>query len=393
MPEPSKAFANTDAPSASIYQNQCLRLLAFSYVTSALFLIYYVVIAQAFPQPLHAVCAWDCDWYMGIAKAGYSSSPLGTIPVGQQENWAFFPAFPELTRLIHLATGAGYTAAALALNNVLFPAMLAITGLYGSKFHRINPHLTILVAASLPTSLYYHVPYSETCYGILLMLVLLLRRSGRLYAASLCAALFTASRPTAAPILAIIGLYQWEAEIAHDRSRSAVIKSTCDLILFGAIGAIGLMLFMLYLHFKTGDALAFAHVQSAWHRTWRNPLYNIIGGMLVPDLTVQAFLPGHLPSLRYMAITTLLGIALSLYGFCANLRREAAILLVTIAIATGSALFAMPRLIFASPVAALLIASCLERLPAEYRTSLLCLSAMIQAAAVMLWYQQANFLM
>lgn len=370
-----------------------LAIFLFAFGLNVATLVFYVLSAHAFSGFINSSCYWDCGWYMGIADSGYEKIPFSALPHGAQANWAFFPAFPLLARLLHALTGASTVLSALVMNNLLFPCLLTLTAAYGEKFYRLDPYLTIIVIVVSPFSLYYRVPLSETLYGLLLMLILLLRRSGSLWAAAVCAAAFTACRPTAAPILAVIGLYQWYIDIAHDRSRAALVTATWRCVAFGAIGAIGLVSYMLFLHVQVGDALAFQHIEITWGRKLGNPATNIITALQTPDLTAQSFLPVYDFSQRYFAICSLVALGVVAYGFYARMRLEATLLLVTLLLCISTNLISIARIAFAVPITGLIVAAALRAVPQNGRSAFFIVCAMFQALVILLWYKHARFLM
>ena len=65
--------------------------------------------------------SWDSPWYESIAKSGYSTSP----DVSRMQNYAFFPLYPLLMRVVGDVTGlgglnGGYAIAGFLLSNVSF---------------------------------------------------------------------------------------------------------------------------------------------------------------------------------------------------------------------------------------------------------------------------------
>ncbi len=100
--------------------------------------------------------AWDAGWFAQIAQQGYHYT------AGGQSNVAFFPLFPLVWRWSGLGpTGIG------VLNAVVF--LSAFTGLAHAL--RLSPRY-MLLALSVPSSLFMLVPYSEAwffLFGALLL--------------------------------------------------------------------------------------------------------------------------------------------------------------------------------------------------------------------------------
>ena len=55
------------------------------------------------------------------------------------------------------------------------------------------------------------------------------------------------------------------------------------MILIGQMFIAGLLCFMLFLHFKSGDAFAFIYAQKAWGRVFENPFLKIFYELKNPN--------------------------------------------------------------------------------------------------------------
>ncbi|WP_152548783.1 hypothetical protein [Kozakia baliensis] len=373
------------------------QLLLFAYLASVPVLVVYILIARAFDCFTYSSCHWDCGWYLGIAAQGYDTTVRHGTTDNGQANWAFFPAFPMLVRGIAALTHWSEHHAALVLNNGLFPLMATLTARYAQRRAGVNAFLTVLLFIMMPFSLYFHVPLSETLYGTLMIALLLLLQADCFWLAAGCAVVFTATRPTGAIVLALIGLARfWQQAMPFRplKNRShAIARSIGQCMVLGAVGGIGLFGYMAYLHVHMGDALAFMHIEAAWGRHSGNPLAHILYGLRSHDLSVQAFLPGHAVSQRYLALCCVGAMALIVWGGAARLWLEAGIVLITLLLATSTGLWSIGRYLFANPVTMLLLASVMQRLPARWQIVFLGVCAMIQVVFVTLWYQQPSFLM
>ena len=111
------------------------------------FIVFAVVGQQQLRSPwgqhldyLSFISIWDAGWYEQIAVQGYPSElPVNAAGAVQQNQWAFYPIFPQLSGAISHATGIGYypVAATVALLAgfaaawviyLLFEASLKATG-------------------------------------------------------------------------------------------------------------------------------------------------------------------------------------------------------------------------------------------------------------------------
>lgn len=113
------------------------------------------------PAPLlRSLTTWDGDWLVGIARDGYHLAPAASTGY---HDYAFFPLYPMLVRLLALPSQGMTGFVAVALNLVLFAVALALL------VRLARPHLgerrAIRAAALLalfPFSFVYSMAYSET---------------------------------------------------------------------------------------------------------------------------------------------------------------------------------------------------------------------------------------
>jgi hypothetical protein len=210
------------------------------------------------------LCRWDCRWYLKIAEIGYE-------PVAQHwergdgTNWAFFPLLPMLIAGTTWSTGLDTLAAghAVALT-AFFVALVA----FHAYVRDLAGERTALFAAGLlalwPFSIHATVPMSEAVFLPASILVFLFARRGQWIAAGLAAVALSASRAVGmfgvfAMLVLAVQQFGWRALLTFrpDATRA---------LLAMALAGFGLGLFMAHLWFRTGDALAFSHIQTAWAR-------------------------------------------------------------------------------------------------------------------------------
>ncbi|MFO1417707.1 MAG: hypothetical protein U1E83_03475 [Methylotetracoccus sp.] len=92
---------------------------------------------------------------------------------------------------------------------------------------------------------------------------------------------------------------------------------------------------MLHLHATVGDALAFAHVQTAWGRQPGNPIEVLLGGFHVPPTQDTWF-----------AIIVTVALALSIVGWRHWRYAETLLLGGGVLVPLSTSLFSMPRYVF-----------------------------------------------
>jgi hypothetical protein len=115
-------------------------------------------------------------------------------------------------------------------------------------------------------------------------------------------------------------------------SRGRADQATALLAL--AVAPLGLAVFMAYLYWVTGDALAFMHIQIAWGRSLQFPLVVLISGFQEAGWDI------------YYAICALAGLSMSVWLFREGHIEVALFLAVTLLIPLATGLDSMPRFLF-----------------------------------------------
>ncbi len=194
---------------------------------------------------------WDARWYASIAEGGYWYVP------GQQSPVAYFPAYPLLIRAL------GPLGVNRFVAGVLLSALFGCAGLF--LFSRWAEALTGPATALRATALFVAYPFAFFLFGAMYSDALYLCAAvGAFYAlerdrsalAVVLGAVATAARPIAPAV--VIGLVARRIEL---RVRSGERPGVRDLA--PALAGLGLAAYALFLWYRFGDALAFAHVESA----------------------------------------------------------------------------------------------------------------------------------
>lgn len=373
-------------------QPSSLRLFLVSLLLNGTFLLFSVIVAQAFGGVSQAVCHWDCGWYSRIILDGYrGQDPAADAHAG----FAFFPAFPLMVRAVRALVPLPFPVVAVLLNTLLASIMSTLAAMYmRSRYGLQDTGLVLLVFAVFPFSFYFHVPYTEAIYGCALMAFLFLLHRGMWRSCGLAGVVLSAARPTGAIVIATLCTLAW-ARIwlgAGDVSASRLRRSW-PVAGIAMLSSVGVLAYMAFLHHRTGDALAFAHAEAQWGRAFHNPFRNILDGLSARDLSVGMFLIVNGRSATYLALVALVALVLIVWAAWRSMYAEAALLSVTFLIGVGSGLESNPRYLFANPAMLCVISLVLSRLPPLPRQTVLLLCAMMQAVLLVLWdHGQSAFL-
>jgi hypothetical protein len=240
------------------------------------------------------LCGWDCGWYKGITQSGYDAEP-SAHPKGDAANWAFFPALPLLARLVGFLLGAD-AGIALVITSKVFFLLSIFAFLKFAKAYRpgLDPLIVASVVAFNPYSIYGNVGYTESLFLLLTCLFFYFLKHGNLIAAGIAGAFLTSARVVG---VAAILSYVWT--LWRDRANRTWRSERALLGLL--LIPLGLTLFMTFLYYRSGDALAFSHIQRAWSRQFDNPLRYLVGGLVSNPLD------------RYWALMTVLALLVPVY--------------------------------------------------------------------------------
>ena len=156
--------------------------------------------------------AWDGEWYLEIAAHGYGGvKPSMVDGFGHrypETPLAFFPGYPVLVQMLALLPGMGVTLAAVVVS--LIAGVVCAYGL-ARLGHRIGGTrgvgvLVVALFAAWPMSVVLSMAYSEALFCALAVWALIGVVERNWFLAGLCCAASGLVRPTAAALIAVVGL-------------------------------------------------------------------------------------------------------------------------------------------------------------------------------------------
>ena len=243
---------------------------------------------------------FDSGFYLSIAHSGY----WGKETLSQMSNWAFFPLYPILIRLIATPFGTGddtYRIAGLVVSNVM--ALVACTYLYKLTKHEFGSSIAsraVMYLALFPMSFYLSAIYAESLFLALTIGCVYYARTRNWWLAGLFGGLASLTRPQGVLMLAVVGWEYWQF-LAEQFAPMQVVTGAMAMVqawirsrfvgLWWALAAwrtwrgfvalllipSGLGLFCLYAKWKVGNYLAFQQTEfHGWGRTTSNPLMLVL---------------------------------------------------------------------------------------------------------------------
>ena len=212
------------------------------------------------------MCRWDSDWYVKLAERGYDGFPTPTLI--NAGNWAFFPLYPMLVAIAKALTGLDTIVAATGLSILLCIGSARVAWpLLGRDLRAYSLFSAFLVAG--PFSIWFTTFYTEVLFLFLTTCVFAALERRRFVLAGIFAALLSATRIVGCFIVFAIVMELWRAHREAGGTWRDVIPGVLkrpDWLLAIFIAPLGLFAYMLFLHLRIGDAIAFSHVQRAWAR-------------------------------------------------------------------------------------------------------------------------------
>jgi hypothetical protein len=201
------------------------------------------------PEAFAPLETWDAQHYLYLADEGYSRRRM---PI------AFFPLFPWLVRAVAILPGVSPLAAALAISNL---ASLSALVLLFALVRRRWPGAqwpTLLLVAAFPGALFFHLPYTESVFLLLALLVFDGLDRRRYDMAAVAAFLLALTRPNGVLIGAVL---LWDLLVRWREGRPL------RPLHFAAVvaPALGLAFYFVMMQIVTGDAMAGIEMQRAFH--------------------------------------------------------------------------------------------------------------------------------
>ena len=161
-------------------RNFALRVIA-AYALCRTFSIVLLIIVSRYQTPVDwtgphpdyfsMTVLWDGSWYRQVAEVGY----LAFLPIDaatgaiQQNAWAFYPAFPMLSRLLMKVTGLGFPVVGSTLALLLGFGAAVVMGLLLRDL--VGPKVALVavaVYAACPVSPSLQIAYTESLAILLL---------------------------------------------------------------------------------------------------------------------------------------------------------------------------------------------------------------------------------
>lgn len=280
---------------------------------------------------------WDGGWYERIFIEGYPSElPVDALGIVSHNQWAFYPLYPGLVRLLDLVTGLGWGVLAPAVSiTSAAGAMLVIYRLFRLRSGHGTALAGVTVVSFAPVAAILQVPYAESVHLLLLASALYLVSTYRYYLAMPVVVLMCLARPAGVPFAIAVGILflhaVWTARRDGGRRdrRGETARRVLPLSLLGVVSSLGAVAWPVIAWVTTGRRDAYVATETAWRgealapfRPWFDAPAAILGpaaGALVVAVLVLGalglFLARSVRSLGIVLIAWCIGYLLYLAAF------------------------------------------------------------------------------
>ena len=228
-----------------------------------------VVFGIAHKIPAHdRLVGWDAGWYRDIAKNGYGFTRV--VPDGRSlSDYAFFPLYPALERLVSEVTGLRLVDAGLLISAV--SSVAAAWGIFAVARHvcdeRVGVALVVLWSA-LPIGIVESMAYTESLFTALAAWALYSILRERFILAGVLASLAGLTRPVgAAVVLAVLvsaALRLGNSRSSRMRDADPARESPSRVLIGALVAPAGLLAYLGWVAERQGSFLGYFDVTSGW---------------------------------------------------------------------------------------------------------------------------------
>lgn len=208
---------------------------------------------------------WDGTWYRRIAENGYPVVlPHDAAGALQQNEWAFYPLFPGLSRAVMTVTGLGFQQVGGTLALIIGLAATVLVATYLRRFMSEPAALLATAAwACFFASPSLQLAYTESLAVLLLAAFLLLVDDRRWWWACLVALLLGVARPVALP-LGVVALAAVVVRLVRRReepiARPEWLAMAATLVSCGVAG----LIWPTVAWWRTGIRSAYTDTMATW---------------------------------------------------------------------------------------------------------------------------------
>jgi hypothetical protein len=198
--------------------------------------------------------AWDTEWYLDIAQHGYSqiTNALG------QANYAFFPLYPVVMRILGTIVGDNFIAGVIISNASLLGACILLYKLVAQDSDQATALKSVTYCLVFPTAFLLSAVLTESLFLMLMIGCFYYAKKRQWGYVGILGFFLSLTRDLGVvavlPLLAeYLGSHHWDLR-----------KIKAD-VWYLVLLPCGFLVFAGYLYFLTGDWLALPHLHARWY--------------------------------------------------------------------------------------------------------------------------------
>ncbi len=218
---------------------------------------------------------WDAGWYLGIATDGYQFEPRA--PANEQQNIAFFPAFPMTVKYLSAVLGRQPLWTGVGVSLVAFFLALGyFLRLARDELRDEGAAVTaVMLLAAYPFAVFFSAAYTEALFLLTLVGAVYHFRHDQLGRAAAWGFVCGLTRPNGSFLSIVLGLMavapMWNASswrlILPPPSGWADVGKR---LLAAAAPGFGMLAFSAYIYQLTGHPFRWTMQNAAWGRVYRS---------------------------------------------------------------------------------------------------------------------------
>lgn len=327
---------------------------------------------------------WDAGWYRSIIENGYNTN--FNVNQDGQANWAFFPLYPIIIKIIHLIIPININVLGTVISTIFFCGELVVCYLYISETRGNNREgLFFAVIMTFGVySFYFSLLYTESLYLFLLITSLYFLHKKNYILVGIFGAFLSATRNMGVMLVFAVAVqYTYDYFKANKSIRKFLVNTLKDsnLILGISLIPLGLFSFMMYLWKLVGDPMAFSNVQIAWEKKITNPIHLLSN--VLSDKGKAAFI--------YLLMWIIFAIICVIWLMIHKRYAEAILGVIFISIPISTGLASLPRYIIGSLVYSLAFSDMIFALNKRIFTRFVVIGFSIsEIILLILWFRYSN---
>lgn len=327
---------------------------------------------------------WDAGWYRSIIEMGYNTHY--NVNIDGQANWAFFPLYPMIIKLIHIVIPINTNVLGSIVSTIFFIGLLIMSYLYIIETRKnFKEGLFFIIIMTFGVySFYFSLLYTESLYLFLLVTSLYFLHKRNYLLVGIFGALLSATRNMGVMLVFAVAV-QYLCDYFNNKKSiksffSDTLKNT-NLILGVSLIPLGLFLYMSYLWKLVGDPMAFSNVQIAWAKKISNPISNLI----------SAFTKGGGLAVSYLLLWVVFTFVCILWLVVKKRYAEAVLGMIFIIIPLSTGFQSLPRYIIGSFVYYLAFSDIVIAINKKFLNRLIIIGFSLSEVFLMiLWFRASN---